>query len=356
MGGGRGQLICREERIILLELVKEACEAGASKRASCKVLGFTHRTLQRWEKGNLEDGRITRTTAPHNKLSSKEQEEILHVVNQAEYAYLSPSIIVPTLADQGRYLASESTIYRLLKQKNQLRHRAASKPRNRYVPKSIVATKPNEVYSWDITYLGSTVRGTFFYLYLIMDVYSRKIVGWQVYDRESSEYASDVLEAACLEESIQKDQVILHSDNGSPMKGATMLATLQRLGVIPSFSRPAVSNDNPYSESLFRTLKYTPMYPEKPFKTLLTARDWVSTFVEWYNYTHLHSGIKFVTPIQRHQGCDDKVLKQRSEVYLNAKNTHPCRWSRGIRNWDKINKVLLNPEKCKTNGKLRVAI
>jgi transposase InsO family protein len=166
-----------------------------------------------------------------------------------------------------------------------------------------------------------------------------------------------VLEAACLEEGVKKNQVLLHSDNGSPMKGATMLATLQRLGVIPSFSRPSVSNDNPYSEALFRTLKYSSIYPEKPFESLQTAREWVNKFVKWYNYQHLHSGIKFTTPEQRHNGDDEKILKDRTKVYLKAKSIYPHRWSKGIRNWSKIKEVKLNPEKCKnTVNKLQMAV
>ena len=156
---------------------------------------------------------------------------------------------------------------------------------------------------------------------------------------------------------LKKNQVILHSDNGSPMKGAIMLATLQKLGIIPSFSRPSVSNDNPYSESLFRTLKYVPIYPEKPFDTLLAARKWVGEFVGWYNYQHLHSGIKFITPIQRHKGHDEKILKQRTGVYLQAKAKSPHRWSKAIRNWSEIKEVKLNPDKCKnTLNKLKLAV
>ena len=344
----RGGLISKKDKQQALTLLKEAYEAGASKKASCNILGISLRTMQRWRKrANLEDSRINRKQRPHNKLTSQEQKQILKTVNQLAYANFSPAIIVPMLADKGVYLASESTIYRMLRKEKQLCHRAASKPRNIYKPKSIIAIKSNQVYSWDITYLKTSLKGAFFYLYLFMDIYSRKIVGWQIYDRESSEYASDVLEATCLNEGIKKNQIILHSDNGSPMKGATMLVTLQRLGVIPSFSRPSVSNDNPYSEALFRTLKYTPMYPEKPFEDLQEAREWMSKFVDWYN-NHLHSGIKFISPIQRHKENDENILKQRTEVYIKAKKVNPHRWSRGIRNWCKIKKVLLNPEKCKT--------
>ncbi len=177
-----------------------------------------------------------------------------------------------------------------------------------------------------------------------MDSYSRKIVGWQVYDNESSAQAADLMTDSCQREGIQASQVTLHSDNGSPMKGATMLATLQQLGVIPSFSRPSVSNDNPYSESLFRTLKYRPDYPEHPFSTLAVARDWVHVFADWYNKEHLHSAIKFITPEQRHTGEDEAILTLRKAVYQQAKSRNPNRWSGERRNWDKVEEVYLNPE------------
>lgn len=351
MENRRGGLVSKEERIQIIEMIKEACDAGARQQAACNILGVSSRTIQRWKKeGTMEDRRRTIQKIPHNKLTAEETEKMLCRVNQPEYEDLSPAIIVPLLADRGEYLGSESTMYRVLKREHQLSHRMTSKPRNTYRPEAIIATRPNQVYSWDITYLASTTRGVFFYLYLIMDIYSRKIVGWQVYEKESAEYAADVVEAACYDEGIQKDQVILHSDNGSPMKGATMLATLQRLGVIPSFSRPSVSNDNPYSEALFRTLKYTPMYPAHPFSTLHSARDWVKSFVKWYNHAHLHSAIKFVTPVQRHEGKDEGILKKRKEVYLQAKNRHPHRWTRKTRDWSKNKEVLLNPEKCKSKA------
>ncbi|VAW51319.1 Mobile element protein [hydrothermal vent metagenome] len=204
---------------------------------------------------------------------------------------------VPKLADEGRYLASESTFYRVLKAEKQLQHRQKSKPvRQVKKPRALTATGANQLYCWDITYLPTQVLGLFFYLYLVMDIYSRKIVGWQIYERESSALAADLMTDICQRESVKPNQVILHSDNGSPMKGATMQATLQALGVVPSFSRLSVSNDNPYSESLFRTLKYRPEYPENAFGDLSAARIWVKGFVGWYNDEHLHSSIKFITP------------------------------------------------------------
>ena len=177
-----------------------------------------------------------------------------------------------------------------------------------------------------------------------MDIFSRKIVGWQIYETESSELAAEVMRDICERENIAPGQVVLHSDNGSPMKGATMLATLQALGVMPSFSRPAVSNDNPYSESLFKTMKYRPIYPRRAFESLQVARLWVSQFVQWYNHEHRHSAIRFVTPGERHAGLDVALLSKRVEVYEAAKARHPERWSGATRNWQPIKAVYLNPD------------
>lgn len=175
-------------------------------------------------------------------------------------------------------------------------------------------------------------------------------MGWQVYGTESSALAADLMTDICHREQIVKGQVILHSDNGSPMKGASLLATLQHLGVIASYSRPSVSNDNPYSESLFRTLKYRPEYPEHGFSDLEAARVWVSEFVDWYNTRHLHSAIGFVTPQQRHCGEDREILANRKRVYQKAKAKNPNRWSGEIRNWEPITEVHLNPETKKNKA------
>ncbi len=177
-----------------------------------------------------------------------------------------------------------------------------------------------------------------------MDIFSRKIIGWQIYESESGELAGDVMRDICAREAIKADQVVLHSDNGHPMKGATMLATLQALGVSPSFSRPAVSNDNPYSEALFKTLKYRPAYPNRAFESLLAARQWVGVFVQWYNEEHRHSAINFVTPAERHAGLDTALLEKRAIVYEAAKKRCPERWSGPTRNWQPILVVHLNPD------------
>lgn len=338
------------ERLNIIEWVKEAQASGASQRKACEVIGLSAKTLQRWvQSSNVHDRRITAKHSPKNKLTEQEREQVLMVVNDAEFGHLPPSQIVPKLADLGRYIASESTFYRLLKEQKQLQHRHKHKPANKPAkPMALTATGPNQIYTWDITYLPSQVKGVFFYLYLVLDIYSRKIVGWQVYHQELSELAADLMKDICHREGIKRHQVTLHSDNGSPMKGATMLATLQELGVIPSFSRPSVSNDNPYSESIFRTLKYRPEYPEKPFVDLSAARQWVKGFVHWYNVEHQHSGIKFVTPSERHNGQDAEILAKRKEVYERAKQKNPERWTGETKDWSEIKEVHLNPEKGKT--------
>jgi len=340
------------ERTHMVALINEARASGARQSQACKTIGISAKTFQRWVKpDNQKDNRLEPKHSPKNKLNTVEHQQIIAIANEPGNANLSPSKIVPKLADEGRYIASESTFYRVLSAENQLQHRQKAKPARRIKkPRALSANGPNQLYSWDITYLPTPVLGMFFYLYMVVDIYSRKIVGWQVYERESSALAADLMKDICRCEGVEKDQVILHSDNGSPMKGATMLATLQELGVVPSFSRPAVSNDNPYSESLFRTLKYRPEYPEKAFENLSAARQWVDGFVNWYNHEHMHSAIKFVTPVQRHNGEDKVILAQRKQVYQQAKAKHPERWSGEIRNWDEITEVYLNPENEKNKA------
>jgi len=344
-------MTCPSQRRVLLEWVEQACKSGAGLQRACAVIGISVRTLRRWHapqalQGDRRRADLRTPFTPTNKLTEAEQQAIMQVINSNEFKDISPSQIVPRLADSGRYLASESTLYRLMRQAGQLTHRGLSrKPVKRNSPLPLVAKQPNEVFSWDITYLSTTVSGSYFYLYLFVDIYSRKIVGWQVYDRECSSFAADLLHDICERLNIPAGQLTVHSDNGAPMKGQTLLATMQRLGVSPSRSRPAVSNDNPYSESLFRTLKYHPMMPVKPFDDIQMARQWVAGMVDWYNNTHRHSGIRFVTPQQRHDGMDAALLQKRISVYTAARQANPSRWSGSIRNWSPITQVHLNPAK-----------
>ena len=344
-----------------IKLITKAVNQGARQRMACEIVGISSRTLQYWHSiglNRLEDRRQTVKKIPVNKLSEQERKHILDVCNSKEFCSQTPKQIVPTLADKNIYLASESSFYRILRNANQLHHRRrTARPVTTKKPDAYIANGPNQVWSWDITYLASTLKGTFFYLYLFMDIYSRKIVGWEVYENESSDQAADVLQKTRLTEALPVNhKVVLHSDNGSPMKGATMLATMQKLGVVPSFSRPSVSNDNPYSEALFKTLKYAPAYPSKPFENLDEARQWVLHFVDWYNDCHRHSGIKYVTPTQRHRGDDVTILEQRKKLYEEAKKKHPERWSGKTRNWSHELTVKLNPDNAQPETTMKKVV
>jgi transposase InsO family protein len=338
----------------VIRLIDETCDAGARLSQACRVLAISARTLQRWRENGVVKADARKEAGarrePANKLCEHERRQILEIANEPQFASVPPSQIVPILADRGRFIASESSFYRVLREADQLARRGKAKPPTRRRPTPLQAGAANQLWSWDITYLATTVKGLFFYLYLVMDVYSRKIVGWEVFDTESAEQAAVVFHKAHLREGIGDQSLVLHSDNGSPMKGATMLATLQRLGVMPSFSRPSVSDDNPFSEALFKTLKYHPGFPDKPFESLQQAREWVAAFQHWYNEVHRHSALKFVTPAQRHRGEDTVILQQRHALYEAAKARRPERWSGPTRNWAPEKIVYLNPGKPMKEG------
>ena len=336
--GGRGVMITKEAREALLADTKEAQEAGARISQIEKILGLSCRSLQRWNHNDIDKRPFAKQTSP-KALSQEERDLILKTCNLDEFKDMTPNKIVPILAQRGTYIASESMFYKVLKENKQLKHRSNSKePKKIVEPKTLVATGPNQLLSWDITYMRTSIKGVFFYLYLFMDVYSRKIVGWRIEDEESGDYAKQTVEQICLGNNLEG--IFLHSDNGGPMTCGTILATMQYLGITASYSRPSVSNDNPYSESLFKTLKYKPGYP-KNFETIEEARNWVEEFVKWYNTEHLHSGIKFVTPEQRHNGDDKDILAKRDATYQAAKKMNPKRWTRTTRNWTYIDKVKL---------------
>jgi len=341
-----------DDRKSIIDLVGEAVASGCRILRACEVFGLEERTLLRW-KSTPNDARHGPIATPSNKLSETERQLIIKTSVSVNFVNLSPHQIVPKLADGGIFIASESTFYRVLKAEKLDIHRGHSKPRVIIPPKAFEATRPNQIYSWDITYLQSSVRGQFYYLYLFLDLFSRKIVGWNIHESQDSSLSAELLEKICKSEKINKFQVTVHSDNGGPMKGATMLATMQKLGVMPSFSRPSVSNDNPYSESMFKTLKYCPIFPTKPFEDIEAAIIWMQKFTTWYNTEHLHSGINFVTPSSKHEGLDVEILKNRNEVYETARNKNPERWSGKTRNWDPITVVKLNPLKEKKKANIK---
>ena len=254
----------------MLGLITQACADGARLKPACRQIGLSCRSVQRWQRPQAAEGDQRpsgkrRYVCPANKLHADERQAVIATLNSEAFKDLPPSQIVPRLADSGVYVASESTMYRLLRQEGQLAHRRAEHAaQKRSRPRALAATGPDQVFCWDITYLPTQVRGQHFYLYLFEDLFSRKIVGWQVFDCESAELAGQLLRDICARQNIRPGQLTVHSDNGAPMKGETMLATMQRLGVAASRSRPAVSNDNPYIESAFRTTPFKVFVPQQP--------------------------------------------------------------------------------------------
>ena len=273
---------------------------------------------------------------------------MLDVSHEPRFADAPPSQIVPVLADEGTYLCSESTWYRVLHQENEQHERGRARKRTTRAPATHCATAANQLWSWDVTFLTATTRGIFFYLYMIMDVWSRKIVGFEVYDSETGELASELFSRAVLAEGCRDQGVVIHADNGAPQRSSTLRIKLDNLGLRTSYSRPRVSNDNAYSESLFRTFKYRHDFRVEGFDSLDDARTWVLGFVRWNNEEHRHSAIKFVTPCERHEGRDKQILTARAALFDKAKQEKPERWSGQTRNWEWQEQVWLNPVKSET--------
>jgi len=350
-------MIPLEDRRRIVAAVDEAHVAGARLRPACELAGIDIRTLQRWRAGGgLDHGdrrpATTRPTPPH-ALTSSERERLLEVANEARFAEVPPARIVPMLADEGVYLASESSFHRVLRDQGQSGHRGRAKaPQRKRPPSTHVATAPGQVWCWDLTFLPSKVAGQWYYLYLILDLYSRKVIGWEVHDRDEADHAARLLKRTALAEGLHAsaDKPVLHGDNGASLKATTVLAMLHWLGVKPSYSRPRVSDDNAYAEALFRTAKYRPEFPLEGFADEDAARAWASDFVRWYNHEHRHSGIRYVTPAQRHNGDDVAILEQRHRVYTEARERNPRRWSGRTRNWSPIEVVTLNPERPKATN------
>lgn len=340
-------MIALPERQELVAMVKAARRAGARLAVACNEAGLSVRTYERWfmESEVRGDGRpAAPRREPAHKLTAAERERVIAVCHEARFADLPPSQIVPRLADEGTYLASEASFYRVLRDQDEQQHRGrAAKPTASEPPRHL-ATGPNSVWSWDITFLGcSSLVGQFFYLYAILDLWSRKIIAWEVHEQESGERAAELVEKAAWREHLRQQPLILHADNGAAPTAYTLKAKLETLGIRPSYSRPGVSDDNAHMEAWFRTAKYRPSYPSKGFANIEAARAWALKLVTWYNGAHLHSAIGFVTPEQRHAGDAATLLAQRRAVYEAARARNPRRWSRATRRWRNPDQVWLNP-------------
>ena len=341
-----------EDRRTLVNDIKQACAAGARVEPACELAGIDPGTLRRWQGGDGVVQADRRPDAdrptPSHALSEAERARIIEVTNQPRFAETSPARIVPALADEGVYIASESSFHRVLRAHGQMNRRGRARPpRPSRPPTTHVATAAGQVWCWDVTFLPAHVQGRWFYLYLILDLYSRKVVGFEVHDADNADHAAQLAKRTALAEGVHAMPVkpVLHGDNGATLKATTVLAMLHWLGVKPSYSRPRVSDDNAYAEALFRTAKYRPEFPANGFPDLDAAREWAARFMRWYNYEHRHSGIGYVTPAQRHAGQDRALLAARHALYQQARQRNPGRWSRQTRNWTPIAAVTLNPER-----------
>ena len=341
-----------EDRQILMRCIAQARADGSRLAPACALAGLDPRTLQRWNTADGSSRGDRRPDAdrpvPSHALSEAERARILAVANEPRFAETPPARIVPALADEGIYIASEASFHRVLRASGQMNRRGrAQPPRTSRPPTTHLATRPGDVWCWDMTFLPAQTQGRWFYLYLILDLYSRKVVGFEVHDTDTAEHAVHLVRRTALAEGIHATprRPVLHGDNGATLKATTVLAMLHWLGIKPSYSRPRVSDDNAFAEALFRTAKYRPEFPLKGFADLGAARQWAARFVQWYNHEHRHSGIHYVTPGQRHAGQDSRLLMARHALYQDARQRNPRRWSGSTRNWTPVTAVTLNPER-----------
>ena len=341
-----------EDRQTLLHAIEDARTGGARLAPACALAGIDPRTLQRWQAGDGLSRGDRRPDAdrpmPSHALTAAERARIIEGANEPRFAETPPARIVPALADEGTYIASECSFHRVLRSAGQMNRRGRARPpRPSRPPSTHIATRPGEVWCWDTTYLPAQVQGRWFYLYLILDLFSRKVVGFEVHETDSADHAAHLARRTALAEGVHATPAkpVLHGDNGATLKATTVLAMLAWLGIRPSYSRPRVSDDNPFVEALFRTAKYRPAFPPKGLADLDAARQWAASFVHWYNHGHHHSGIRYVTPAERHGGQDRPLLARRHALYQEARARNPRRWSGQTRDWTPIAAVTLNPER-----------
>lgn len=266
--------------------------------------------------------------APARALGAQEQQTILDTLHCPRFVDAAPAQVVATLADEGTYLASTRTFYRLLAQHHEVRERRNQARHPVYVRPELVADAPNRVWTWDITKLQTFKVFHYLFLYVILDIYSRYVVGWMLAEHENAALARRLIDETIERQQVGPTTLVLHSDRGSPMRSQTVAQLLGQLGVAPSFSRPHVSNDNPFSESQFKTLKYHPTFPDR-FNGLEHGRTFATSYFDWYNHRHHHSGLALLTPAQVHLGKANEVLDRRHAAILAAHRAHPERFVHG---------------------------
>ena len=295
-------------------------------QAACESLAIPQST---WYRSLHPKAELSPRPSPPRTLSETERQAVLGVLTSPRFVDMSPNAVYATLLDEGIYLCSTRTFYRILEENEQVRERRNQLTHPEYHRPELLAERPNEVWSWDITKLRGPKKWNHYQLYLILDVFSRAVVGWAVYDRESSVLAERLIKETCKKHGIQKEQLTIHADRGSSMRSKTVAELYIDIGVAKSHSRPYTSSDNPYSESQFKTMKYRPVYP-KNFSSLQEARDFVRTFVHWYNHEHRHSGIGLMPPAAVHSGEAQELRRKRNEVLECAYSVNPERFVKGI--------------------------
>lgn len=297
-------------------------------KIACEGLGVPRSTLYRQRKG--QSGDMSQAAARHSarKLSDEEKKQVHELLNSERFRDLSPYQVYAILLDEGEYHCSISTMYRILREHDEVKERRHQRPQRDYVRPELLATAPNQVWSWDITWLKGPEKWQHFYLYVIIDIYSRYVVGWMLAEQESGELAEQLIRESCRKQEIERDQLIIHADRGAAMTSQTVAQLLEELGVGKSHTRPYTSDDNPYSEAQFKTLKYRPDYPER-FADYTHGKSWAEATFDWYNNHHRHSGIGLLTPAGVHYGKAEAQTAGRQAVLEAAYEKHPERFVRG---------------------------
>jgi putative transposase len=291
-------------------------------RTACNALDVSHAGFYRWIAPVPEK---TVRPAPPLALSASERNEVLDIFHENRFIDKAPQEVYAKLLDEKRYVCSIRTMYRILEKEGEVKERRNQLVRPHYTKPELLAKAPNEVWSWDITKLKGPVKWTYYYLYVILDIFSRYVVGWMVARRELAALARKLIEETIKKQSIQPDQLQIHADRGSSMTSKPVAFLLADLGVTKSHSRPSVSNDNPYSESQFKTMKYRPEFPDR-FGSIEDARSFSQTFFPWYNTEHYHSGLGLITPEDVHYGRAVRIVEDRKEVLMAAYERHPERF------------------------------
>jgi len=297
-------------------------------RAACEAVGLPRSSFYHAQQPTRPPSPPRSRPHSHRALSLEEERTIRELLNSERFVDQAPRTIYATLLDEGEHYCSWRTMYRILKQDEATRERRAQRRRPAYAAPELLATRPCQVWSWDITKLRGPQAGIWYSLYVVLDIFSRKIVGWRIETREDAELAEALLAESYTREGVQPHQLTLHADRGAPMTSKTVAELLIDLGVAQSHSRPTISDDNPYSESQFKTMKYGPSYPER-FASLQAARVWMRQFAEWYNHEHKHSGIALLPPAVVHSGRAEEVLAKRQQTLNVAYEAHPERFPRG---------------------------